>query len=869
MWPILRAILRSIPPTDRRYPNMTSRPPTIATAPSPLPQLSARQSSALIRSAAPLSRDLIAASFPHLLEIVLEGLASRWDFDVGSPLVQRLLLTRGDALAEAFMAQLAKHQDAALARLLAPRGSTHSGREPAPELDAALLELVVESEDGGEALAMQAARRMRGPIEEQLRELDLVVGFLAGRDQFPTTDNPYGPHAYVPALLEAAIGLELHAEAWAFFLNAFETDFAAEIGRVSRSLLDHFRMHGVEARAIRRARNARRAVPPPAIPQAANALVRSAGYAPGPLTAAGPAGPAPVAAGATGPAMARPIPVAPPGEPVVHGAGTATAQPPRAPIAAAAAATSAAVSPAPSTAAPAAAVLQGRADAQVILNELLSRLQTNAAGGVLPPLTSAPGAVAPSLLDALGELQALGMQGIHGAMFAGTSAGSINAWREHLIAQSPRTVDKLTIEIVGMLFDHVLRDPQVPSEIKALLSRLQFPVLKAALLDAAFFASSAHPARRLIDRIAAAAIGWEPYGDENKRFRAEVDRLVCEVMEKFERDIAVFERVLTQFEGFLGDIAPRDSDPIARARRALEEAEKREVLTINTTIQVRTAFETVELEAYLRDFLIGPWVQVLVQASLRDDQTKGFSRSFREAIHELVWSVQPKATTEERRRLVELIPVLTRTVRDGLALIRLPEHEQDDFFRNLMASHAFAVKPVDRARYIRSALQSSEVRARMEGLQLTGSFPLTAIPGGVKVPPRAVMRAAADHEVELSVPEALTDVGEPDKAEDARLDQDLALWVRGSWFDLWDGKAYLKARLRWISPLRTMFMFSSGPDNRAHVMSPELIRSYLRRDYIRPLESAPLTERAAHAVVADFANTPDRAQALASRLVIA
>jgi hypothetical protein len=759
---------------------MTPRPPNIANAPNPLPQLSASQSSALILSAAAISRELVAGSFPHVVELVLEGLASRWDFDVGSPLVQRLLGSKSEALGRAFLRHLGEQQDAAFARLLAPRGSGRGGLAPAPEVDAATLELVVEDDDdGGEALAARAARRMRGLIEEPLRELDLVVGHLAGREQFPTADNPFGPDAYVPALLKAAIDVDLHAEAWAFFLNAFETDFAGEIGRVSRALLDHFRTHGIEARAIRRARNARKSAPPPTL---------------GPASAAG---------------FARVPAVAPPpafaSEPTVHGMGAAASG--HAPAAA-----GHAPAAGPAAAGPAAAG-QGRTDAQIILNELLSRLQTNVAGGVLPPLTSGQGPVAPLLLDALGELQTLGLEGIHGALFAGTPAGSINAWREHLISQSTRTVDKLTIEIVGMMFDHVLRDAQVPSEIKALLSRLQFPVLKAALLDAAFFASSAHPSRRLIDRIAAAAIGWEPYGDENERFRAEVDRLVREIMEKFDRDITLFERVLTEFEGFLGDIAPRDSDPIARAKRALEEAEKREILIINTTIQVRRAFENVELEPYLRDFLVGPWVQVLVQASLRDDQTKGFSKSFREAIHEIVWSVQPKATAEERRRLVELIPVLTRIVRDGLALIRLPQHEQDDFFQNLMASHAYAVKPVDQARYIRSALQSSEVRARMEGLQLTGSFPLTAIPGGVKVPTRAVLRAAADHEVELSVPAALTDVGVPDKAEEARMDHDLAQWSRGSWFELWDGQGYIKARLRWISPLRTMFMFSSGTDH--------------------------------------------------------
>jgi hypothetical protein len=48
-------------------------------------------------------------------------------------------------------------------------------------------------------------------------------------------------------------------------------------------------------------------------------------------------------------------------------------------------------------------------------------------------------------------------------------------------------------------------------------------------------------------------------------------------------------------------------------------------------------------------------------------------------------------------------------------------------------------------------------------------------------------------------------------------------------------------------------------------MSPDLIRSYLRRDYIRPLETLPLTRRAADAVVAEFETKPQRAVDLAAR----
>ncbi len=781
--------------------------------PSALPQFSAGQASSLIRSALAISAELMSDSFGRLVDDVRDGLIGRRDFDVGSPAVQRMLASRSNELRGAFIARLRELQDQALERLLA----TSTARTVAnTDFDASLLELVNDNDDRRETIAAGAARRMRGLVEEPLRDVELIISYLSGRNNVPHADCPVGPDPFVGALLKAAIDVELDPEAWVFYLTAFEPEFGKELNHILLALLGHFRTHGIDARAVRRDRNARR--PRPAPRPATGAL-----GATGPAMAGGWAG----GAGSAG------------GDAVVHGVGGSLTSG------------------------------GGPVEAAMILKELLGRLQGNVGGATYAPLAGSDTPIPAKLMDSLGELQSLGVQGIQGAVFAGTPAGSINAWREHLTSQSTRTVDKLTIEIVGMMFDHVLRDSQIPSEIKAILSRLQFPMLKAALIDAAFFASSAHPARRLIDRMAAASIGWEPYGEENERFRVEVDRLVLEVMMKFERDVSIFERVLNEFEAFLGELGPRETDPIARAKQALEEAEKREVLVINTTIQMRRAFEKTQLEGWMRDFLLGPWVQVLALASMRDDQTKGYSKSFREVIHELVWSVQPKASADERRRLVALIPVLTRVVRDGLTLIRMPQRDQDEFQQKLMAAHAFAVKPTDQATYIKSSLQSSEIRAKIEGLQLTGSFPLTSVPGGVKVPAGVVLRAAADHEVELTVPAALTDVGTIDKSEEARPEYDLSQWTRGSWFDIWNGEAFVKARLRWISPLRTMFMFSGGPQNKAQVMSPDLIRSYLNQDLLRPLGGAPLTERAANAVVADFASAPDRAEELANRLTVA
>jgi hypothetical protein len=230
-----------------------------------------------------------------------------------------------------------------------------------------------------------------------------------------------------------------------------------------------------------------------------------------------------------------------------------------------------------------------------------------------------------------------------------------------------------------------------------------------------------------------------------------------------------------------------------------------------------------------------------------------------------VWSVQPKATADERKRLVTMIPNLSRVLRDGLALIRMSEREQQTFFQQLMASHAVAVKPVDQATYIKSSVATSELRSRMDNMQITGSFPITTVAGGIRVSTGAVMRAAADHNADVVMPGAVTDIGNLDRVEEAAYDEQISSFQRGTWFSIWNGTEMLKVRLRWISPLRTLFMFSSDKDNQAHVLPPDVLKSYLKRGYLKQLDSGSLTKRAVDGVVGEFEKMPKRAEELAAR----
>ena len=211
------------------------------------PHVSASQASALLRSAMAISSELIGASFPDITKALLEEMSGKWDFDVGSPLVQRHLSAKGSDLQHVFMQRLQETQDQFLNELTIGRT-----QGPAPALDAETLSLVDSVSVESNAVVDRHASKAAGYADHPLRDLNLVVGFLLGRGAVRMSENPLGPSVYMRALLLAAEETKLHDEAWDYFLTLFEKPFGEELARIVRQLLDHFGRHGVDVRAIRR-----------------------------------------------------------------------------------------------------------------------------------------------------------------------------------------------------------------------------------------------------------------------------------------------------------------------------------------------------------------------------------------------------------------------------------------------------------------------------------------------------------------------------------------------------------------------------------------------------------------------------------------
>jgi len=95
------------------------------------------------------------------------------------------------------------------------------------------------------------------------------------------------------------------------------------------------------------------------------------------------------------------------------------------------------------------------------------------------------------------------------------------------------------------------------------------------------FVSPQQPARELLDRIAGTSIGWVPKGEHNERYLDEVRARGHHVLEATDEGLAPFQQALRQFEDYLRQRTRATTIRSARAKRALEEAETREVMAIN------------------------------------------------------------------------------------------------------------------------------------------------------------------------------------------------------------------------------------------------------------------------------------------------
>ena len=440
---------------------------------------------------------------------------------------------------------------------------------------------------------------------------------------------------------------------------------------------------------------------------------------------------------------------------------------------------------------------------------------------------AAPAGGGVSLVGGISQLQA-GLQH-HGTKLSGDDfienievdenlierlQGTLADEREKILGSVDRrnlsSADTDVIELVGLMFEYMLKDEHLPNAVKALLSLLHTPLLKVAVIDRSFFTHHGHAARRLLNDMTAAGIRWVDESQLERGIFPKMREIVDKVLLDFKEDVSLFDTLLEEFTAAVKELDQRASrveqrtNEAANGQEKLQAARNRVHNEINALMQDRTVAQ----EAC--DFLQRILADKLTFILLRNDDGENCGE----------WQQNIALAT----RVVD--SVLLSDDAQGNALSEAEVKTLQEDIRNATAS----LQQADKEKILHAlfALQ----RKVAEGADIAQ----IAVPAE----PEAVQpeQPAADDSKPLS----------PEQRE--MLDK-LKNVPFGTWFEFYaPGEAKKRAKLSWRSTVTQKYMFVDQMGLKAAVISMRELADCMLdgRVHIVANEKKPFVDRALNAI---------------------
>ena len=294
-----------------------------------------------------------------------------------------------------------------------------------------------------------------------------------------------------------------------------------------------------------------------------------------------------------------------------------------------------------------------------------------------------------SLMGQLGGLQASAMTSENGQVvpLAELLTRALNRGASGSLPVNQ--VDGDVINLVAMLFEFILDDRQLPPVMKMLIGRLQIPVLKVALLDRSFFNRGGHPARKLLNELAMAGIGWTARGDNQRDpLREKVESVVDRLLNEFTDNVGLFDELLKDFQHFM-DLDRRRRELVEQRLRDAEEGRARhELAREKIATLLNGLMETYDLPDRARAIINEPWRKYLEWRFLREGEKSQAWQDATDLTMRLAWSLDPQPVEESTRDdLLKAIPGITDALRSGLHEISWDPFAIDAAVRDLELAH--------------------------------------------------------------------------------------------------------------------------------------------------------------------------------------
>ncbi|HYD97018.1 MAG TPA: DUF1631 family protein [Noviherbaspirillum sp.] len=381
--------------------------------------------------------------------------------------------------------------------------------------------------------------------------------------------------------------------------------------------------------------------------------------------------------------------------------------------------------------------------------------------------------------------------------------------RKEAPAGALSAADNSVFDLLKNIFRMVFDNEHIADEMKVMIGSLQVPVLKLAVLDKDFFFKQSHPARRAVELLARLAVAWDTRKADADPVYALIQRSVRRILQESDQHASVFADVAQELEAMIR----RDETAFEQAHAepigsALQQ-EKHQQCEQAAKNEVALRIGTGEVVAFVETFLEDKWVPVLTLAyGVKDEKPQAVDSALR-TMDDLCWSVKPKITAAERKELLAKLPPMIAMLNKWLDLIHWQGKERERFFKELSECHASIV---------RAPLELSPERQMQIALA---------------VAKRAAERRQQRQAMQQPQPE-------PDE-----YDRMVGAIERGAWveFRRKDGVA-MKVKLAWVSPMRSLFLFSARGRQEALSISAEGLAQALRERRAQIVSQPGLVSRA-------------------------
>ena len=257
--------------------------------------------------------------------------------------------------------------------------------------------------------------------------------------------------------------------------------------------------------------------------------------------------------------------------------------------------------------------------------------------------------------------------------------------------------DDDAMNFVGMLFDYILNDRNLAIPMKALIGRLQIPIVKLAVIDKSFFEKSNHPARQLLNALSSAGIGWSSAAElKRDALYNKIESIVLRVMNGFQEDLQIFTELLDE----LRDFTKQDESKRKRVEQRVKETETGKARTVaaKETVQqlINQKASGLRLPPEVGRFVSGTWSKVLVYACVTESTRSKLWQSQVQALDDLLWCLQPLENTEELERRENMTADLLGALDNGMKHLRMADDERREIV-DLICAELNRISDSDRA----------------------------------------------------------------------------------------------------------------------------------------------------------------------------